>query len=155
MNTRHRFPLLAVVAALLWLAAISPAHADTPASGGDVQIAQTLGDRDLTVVLRRITAVPGPLRMDVITHAGTAPGTLTVAVSPTASGLPTAHGTVVLGGHARQLRHHAGRRQCRTVGTRARRRHSGPHEFRSSSRNRPRHRRTTRCTADFSARACC
>lgn len=104
-SARRRFALLAVLVVLLSFAAIGPAAADTPSSGGDIQIAQTIGDRDLTLILRRVTAVPGPLRVDVITHTGTAPGTLTLAVTPTgaadqasaAPGTVTARGTVALG----------------------------------------------------------
>ena len=96
MRATRRGALLAAFAVLFSFAAIGPAAADTPSSGGDVQVAQTLGDRDLTLILRRVTAVPGPLRVDVITHTGTAPGRLAVAVTPT-TGAPTARGTVVLG----------------------------------------------------------
>ena len=83
----RRAALLALPAALLSAALLlvmsgRPAVADTPSSGGDVQVAQTLGARDLTVILRRVTSVPGPLEVDVITHAGTAPGTLALAVIP-------------------------------------------------------------------------
>jgi hypothetical protein len=96
LRATPRGALLAVFAVLLSFASIGPAAADTPSSGGDVQVAQTLGDRDLTLILRRVTAVPGPLRVDVITHTGTAPGPLTMAVTPT-TGAPTARGSVVLG----------------------------------------------------------
>jgi hypothetical protein len=77
---------LAPVVGLLWVAfagAAIPAAADGGPSGADVVVAQTLGDRELTVVLRRVTSVPGPLHVDVITHAGTAPGVLTAALIPT------------------------------------------------------------------------
>jgi hypothetical protein len=96
LRAARKGALLAVFAVLLSFASVGPAAADTPSSGGDVQVAQTLGDRELTLILRRVTAVPGPLRVDVITHTGTAPGTLTMAVTPT-TGTPTAHGTVTLG----------------------------------------------------------
>jgi hypothetical protein len=95
IRAARRAALLAVFAVLLSFAAIGPAAADTPSSGGDVQVAQTLGNRELTLILRRVTAVPGPLRVDVITHAGTAPGPLTLTVTP-ATGAPTAHGIVTL-----------------------------------------------------------
>ncbi len=95
MRAARGAALVAVFAVLLSFAAIGPATADTPSSGGDVQVAQTIGDRELTLILRRVTAVPGPLRVDVITHAGTAPGTLTMTVIPT-TGAPTAHDTVTL-----------------------------------------------------------
>ena len=92
----RRAALIAVFAILFSFAAIGPAAADTPSSGGDVQIAQTLGNRELTFILRRVTAVPGPLRVDVITHAGTASGTLTLTVTP-ATGTPAAHASLLLG----------------------------------------------------------
>jgi hypothetical protein len=85
----------------------APVFADAPSSGGDVSVAQTLGDRELTVVLRRVTSVPGPLHVDVITHAGTSPGRLALAMMPAgtgtgssalpAPGAPTAQGAVELG----------------------------------------------------------
>jgi hypothetical protein len=102
----RRLVLLAVLCVPLLSASAGPAAADTPSSGGDVQVAQTLGDRELTLVLRRVTAVPGPLRLDVITHAGSAPGTLRVALTPTGAagsapavpaGAPTSRGSVRLG----------------------------------------------------------
>ncbi|KAA2261540.1 hypothetical protein F0L68_16755 [Solihabitans fulvus] len=66
------------------------AAADSASTVGDLHVAQTLGDRELTVVLRRVTSVPGPLRVDVVTHAGAAPGTLRLRVAPTdAAGAPT------------------------------------------------------------------
>ncbi|AXB48844.1 hypothetical protein A4R43_27480 [Amycolatopsis albispora] len=57
------------------------ANADGGPIGTDVHVAQTLGERELTVVIRRVTEVPGPLSVDVITHAGTAPGRLDLAAS--------------------------------------------------------------------------
>jgi hypothetical protein len=84
-DPRHRLgAALAVVltAGALILAMSSPAGADSN-DGGDVQVAQTLGDRELTVILRRVTGVPGPLHVDVFTHAGTPAGTLHLAVTPT------------------------------------------------------------------------
>jgi hypothetical protein len=57
------------------LGAATPAFADGTTTGADVQVAQTLGERELTVIIRRIDA-PGPLHIDVVTHAGTPPGRL-------------------------------------------------------------------------------
>lgn len=104
---RFRLPLVAGLCALFAWAGIAPAFADSPSSGADVSIAQTLGDRELTIVLRRVTAVPGPLRVDVLTHAGTAEGRLTLEATPTgttsaastlpAPGAPTARADVELG----------------------------------------------------------
>lgn len=103
---RGRALLVAGVCALLVSVGMGSAFADAPASGADVSVAQSLGDRELTVVLRRVTSVPGPLRVDVVTHAGTAAGRLTLAVTPTgattrstlpAPGAPTAEAVVDLG----------------------------------------------------------
>ncbi|WP_307795847.1 hypothetical protein [Amycolatopsis sp. 195334CR] len=71
---------LAVLVGLLgFLLGAGQAAADGGPIGTDVHVAQTLGERELTVVIRRVTEVPGPLSVDVITHAGTAPGKLDVA----------------------------------------------------------------------------
>lgn len=78
MKARLCFLLLSSLALLLVPAV--PASADSPSTGGDLTVAQTLGDRDLTLVLRRVTSVPGPLRVDVLTHAGSAAGTLSVGL---------------------------------------------------------------------------
>ncbi|MEV6560436.1 hypothetical protein AB0M22_32280 [Nocardia sp. NPDC051756] len=89
---------------LLALVGTAPASADSASAGADLSVAQSLGDRELTIVLRRVTSVPGPLRVDVVTHAGTAVGKLTLAVTPTgadsdlpAPGAPTAEAVVELG----------------------------------------------------------
>jgi len=102
-----RLALLAGLCVLLGSVGIAPAFADTPSSGGDLTVAQTLGDRELTIVLRRVTGVPGPLRTDVITHTGSAAGHLALEVTPTgtstrssslpAPGAPTARAGVELG----------------------------------------------------------
>ncbi|MEU7768124.1 hypothetical protein AB0B25_23810 [Nocardia sp. NPDC049190] len=62
---------------------IAPAFADAMSAGSDVSIAQTLGDRELTIVLRRVTAVPGPLRVDIVTHTGSPEGRVILEVAPT------------------------------------------------------------------------
>ncbi|MFX0577648.1 hypothetical protein [Nocardia nepalensis] len=103
---RCRALLVAGVCALLVSVGMGSACADSAASGADVSVAQSLGDRELTIVLRRVTSVPGPLRVDVVTHAGTAAGRLTLAATPTgvttgssvpAPGAPTAQAVVELG----------------------------------------------------------
>ncbi|MVU77678.1 hypothetical protein GPX89_10545 [Nocardia sp. ET3-3] len=71
------------------------ARADGAASGGDLTVAQSLGARELTVIVRR--AEPGALRVDVVTHVGTAPGTLTLTATPADQGGETSSGTVELG----------------------------------------------------------
>lgn len=85
LNRIHRVALIAGLCALFMAAGTFPVFADSPSTGGDITVAQSLGDRELTVVLRRVTSVPGPLRVDVITHQGTAPGSLALAVTPTGS----------------------------------------------------------------------
>jgi hypothetical protein len=93
-----RYRALVPLVCLTFLLVASPAaRADSPSSGGDVTVAQTLGDRELTVVLRRVTSVPGPLHLDVVTHAGTAPGRLSVAARPGDASDPTATATIELG----------------------------------------------------------
>ncbi len=77
-------------------------------AGGDLQVAQTLGDRDLTFMLRRVTGLPGPLHVDVLTHRGTAAGTLRLGAVPTgvstdraegsSAGTTTSRASVRLGG---------------------------------------------------------
>jgi hypothetical protein len=103
----RRFPLVVALCALFMLVGSTPVFADTPSSGGDIAVAQTLGDRELTIVLRRVTAVPGPLRVDVVTHKGSPGGRLTLELTPTgaatglsglpAPGAPTDRGVVDLG----------------------------------------------------------
>ncbi|MBP2336194.1 hypothetical protein JOF41_002372 [Saccharothrix coeruleofusca] len=85
-NQRHtplaRFSaVLCVVVALLSGAA--PAWADGGPAGQDVHVAQTLGTRELTVVVRAVEVVPGPLRVNVITHAGTPAGGIRLSAAPT------------------------------------------------------------------------
>src|SRR3979490_1194799 len=104
---RRRFPLVVGLCALFLLAGITPVFADSPSSGGDIAVAQTLGDRELTVVLGRVTAAPGPLYVNVVTHTGSPAGQLTLEATPTgtaagssalpAPGAPTDRGTLALG----------------------------------------------------------
>lgn len=102
MTPFPRYRALVPVVCLAFLLVASPvAHADSPSSGGDVTVAQTLGDRELTVVLRRVTGVPGPLHLDVITHAGTAPGRLAVAAQSSAESGPATTAAVDLGAEPR------------------------------------------------------
>ncbi|MFS8359088.1 hypothetical protein ACLVWO_05920 [Streptomyces sp. CWNU-52H] len=86
--------VLALLCALgLSLAAGAPVRADSASGGGDLQVAQTLGDRELTVTLRRVTGTPGPLHVDVLTEAGTAPGVLRLRVVPTGASADAAFAT--------------------------------------------------------------
>ncbi|MDX8033327.1 hypothetical protein SK803_24175 [Lentzea sp. BCCO 10_0856] len=85
--------LLLTLGAILGIA--GPALADGAQSGADVHVAQTLGDRDLTVIIRRVAEVPGPVHVDVVTHAGSAPGELTLTAR--AAGAATSTTKVVLG----------------------------------------------------------
>ncbi|WP_218003517.1 hypothetical protein [Nocardia concava] len=71
------------------------ARADGAVSGGDLSVAQSLGGRELTVIVRR--SEPGPLRVDVVTHTGTAAGTLALTAVPVDQHAETSSGAVELG----------------------------------------------------------
>jgi hypothetical protein len=75
--------LLAVFVAVLGivLGPAAVASADGGPVGADIQVAQTLGDRELTVIIRRVDTPPAPLRVDVVTHAGTPAGRLELRAS--------------------------------------------------------------------------
>jgi hypothetical protein len=89
MTRLLRLPLLAgLLLAAVLLPSATPAFADSPATGADVSVAQSLGGRELTFVLRRITSIPGPLHVDVISHAGSPGGVLRLSVIPTGADLP-------------------------------------------------------------------
>jgi hypothetical protein len=93
---RRRLSSSLLVALILLVSApFSLARADGIASDSDVHVAQTLGGRELTVTIRRVGPVLGPLHVDVTTHRGVAPGTL--RLSATAPGASTSSGDVVLG----------------------------------------------------------
>jgi hypothetical protein len=94
--TRLRW-LTAVLFLLVLLLPGAPAAADTVTSGGDITVAQTLGDRDLTLILRRVTSVPGPLRVEAITHAGSPGGSLTLTLTQAFGGTPRGSATLSLG----------------------------------------------------------
>ena len=85
--------LLLTLGAILGIA--GPALADGAQSGADLHVAQTLGDRDLTVIIRRVAEVPGPVHVDVVTHAGSPPGEITLTAR--AAGAATSTTKVVLG----------------------------------------------------------
>jgi hypothetical protein len=85
--------LLLTLGAILGIA--GPALADGAQSGADLHVAQTLGGRDLTVIIRRVAEVPGPVHVDVVTHAGSPPGELTLTAR--AAGAETSTTKVVLG----------------------------------------------------------
>jgi hypothetical protein len=70
------------------LGAATPALADGAQAGADIQVAQTLGERELTVIIRRVDAVPGPVRVDVVTHAGTPAGRLDLRLGSSAATVP-------------------------------------------------------------------
>ncbi|PWK85678.1 hypothetical protein C8D88_106306 [Lentzea atacamensis] len=77
------------------LGAAASASADGAQAGGDIHVAQTLGGRDLTVIIRRVAEVPGPVHVDVVTHAGSPPGEITLTAR--AAGAATSTTKVVLG----------------------------------------------------------
>ncbi|QWF81286.1 hypothetical protein [Amycolatopsis sp. CA-230715] len=98
MTSEHRGPRVAfvvVVLALLALTGAAPASADGAPVGADLHIAQTLGDRELTVVIRRAEPVPGPLRVELVTHTGTRPGPVTARTS--FAGAVTSSAVITLG----------------------------------------------------------
>ncbi|WP_198681239.1 hypothetical protein [Lentzea terrae] len=88
--------LLLVLGAILGI--VAPALADGAQAGADIHVAQTLGDRDLTVIIRRVAEVPGPVHVDVVTHAGSPPGEITLTAR--AAGAATSSAKVVLGDKA-------------------------------------------------------
>ena len=77
------------------LVAVPAARADGIGSDADVHVAQSLGGRELTVTIRRVGPVLGPLHVDVVTHRGDAPGTLQLTAS--APRATTSSGQVKLG----------------------------------------------------------
>ncbi|MFS8096741.1 hypothetical protein LFM09_06325 [Lentzea alba] len=85
--------LLLTLGAILGIA--GPALADGAETGADVHVAQTLGDRDLTIIIRRVAEVPGPVHVDVVTHVGSPPGEITLTLN--AAGAATSTAKVVLG----------------------------------------------------------
>ncbi|MEU5257421.1 hypothetical protein [Amycolatopsis sp. NPDC021455] len=95
MGSKPKLALALLLAILGIAAGGGTAHADGAPSGADIQVAQTLGARELTVIIRRVDVTPSPLRVDVVTHRGTAPGTLHLSVA--ADGVVTAKADVVLG----------------------------------------------------------
>src|SRR6185312_9815140 len=95
MGSKSKAVLLMLLATLGILAGGGTAHADGAPAGADIQVAQTLGARELTVIIRRADTTPSPLRVDVVTHQGTAPGTLHLAVA--ADGVPSSRTDVALG----------------------------------------------------------
>lgn len=78
-----RSKIVAVVVAVLVLVlgTATPAAADGGTTGADLQVAQTLGDRELTVIIRRVDAPSAPLQVDVVTHVGTPAGRLALRAS--------------------------------------------------------------------------
>ncbi|MEV4596284.1 hypothetical protein AB0K15_02655 [Amycolatopsis sp. NPDC049253] len=95
MGTTKRSALLMVLCALGIALGGGTARADGAPVGTDIQVAQTLGARELTVIIRRIDVTPGDLHVDIATHTGTAPGPLHLAAA--ADGVVVSRGDVVLG----------------------------------------------------------
>ncbi|SHV79497.1 Uncharacterised protein [Mycobacteroides abscessus subsp. abscessus] len=78
MTGLHTKCLFLVLALFTLFSGTPVALADSASAGADVQVAQSLGERELTVVARRVTSIPGPLYVDVITHRGAPAGPLRV-----------------------------------------------------------------------------
>ncbi|MFI6425346.1 hypothetical protein [Promicromonospora sp. NPDC050880] len=74
-------PVTVLATVLVTGTGTTPAQADGGNVGSDLQVAQSLGERDLTVIVRRAAAPPAPLRVDVVTHAGSPAGVLDLAVT--------------------------------------------------------------------------
>ncbi|WP_218025097.1 hypothetical protein [Nocardia jejuensis] len=86
-----------VLACLVTVVAGAPtALGDGVVGGADLMVAQSLGDRELTLIVHRAQPVPGPLRVDVVTHSGSAVGTLTLGVAPTDRAAASSSTTVQL-----------------------------------------------------------
>ena len=71
--------LLSGMLVVMTLVGVPVARADGIGSDADVHVAQSLGGRELTVTIRRVGPVLGPLHVDVVTHRGDAPGDESVA----------------------------------------------------------------------------
>ncbi|GAA3014214.1 hypothetical protein [Actinokineospora diospyrosa] len=74
----------------------TPAWADGAPVGSDVAVAQTLGERELTVTVRRTDGAPAPLQVDIINHVGSPLGTLRLSAVP-AGARATSTATIDLG----------------------------------------------------------
>lgn len=84
---------LGVLLSVMGLLVVAAPQASADTGAGDLPVAQTLGGRELTVVLRRLAEVPGPLEVDILTHTGAPGGQLRLSAVPTgvsvgASGAP-------------------------------------------------------------------
>ena len=77
----RRALLVAVAVATAMFATAGPAMAHGGFVGQDLQVAASLGDRELTVIIRRVGEVPGPLRVDVVNHADSPGGTLRIGAA--------------------------------------------------------------------------
>lgn len=84
-DKRYALPTMLLVMAGVALISAAPAAADGGPATNDIQMAQTLGDRELTVIIRRPVSAPGPLAVDVVTHAGNRPGPLLLSTVPSAT----------------------------------------------------------------------
>ncbi|TWF79617.1 hypothetical protein FHX44_115551 [Pseudonocardia hierapolitana] len=82
MRSIRRALLVVIATAAALLASAGPASAHGGVVGADLRVAASLGERELTVIIRRVGAVPGPLRVDVVNHADSPGGTLRVAAAP-------------------------------------------------------------------------
>jgi hypothetical protein len=75
----------------------APARAHAVSSTADVQLAQSFADLELTVVIRRVAQVPGPLRIDLVAYRPATATTVAVAVRSATTG-STGSGTVSVPG---------------------------------------------------------
>ncbi|UFS95887.1 hypothetical protein [Nocardia huaxiensis] len=75
--------MFSTVLLAVFLLAGGTARADGMAAGADLMVAQSLGERELTVIVRRAQPVPGPLRVEIVSHRGSPAGRLTLTAAPT------------------------------------------------------------------------
>lgn len=87
--------LLGGVLVVMTLVGVPAARADGIGSDADVHVAQSLGGRELTVTIRRVGPVLGPLHVDLVTHHGDPPGAVQLTAS--APGATTSSAQVRLG----------------------------------------------------------
>jgi hypothetical protein len=83
VRTSGRAALVLLAALAATFGSTAPALAHGGGVGADLQVAASLGERELTVVIRRVGQVPGPLRVDVVNHAGSPGGTLRLGAAAT------------------------------------------------------------------------
>lgn len=62
------FIRLALAVSVLMVTVAAPASAHVAQAGADLRLAQTIEGTELTVVIRRVAEVPGPLQVDLVVY---------------------------------------------------------------------------------------